>query len=52
VGCVDDEKALLALLVARLETMIRRDPPSWHHWPGVAAFFSRAEMAGASAGHV
>jgi hypothetical protein len=51
-GCVDDEKALLALLVARLEAMIRRDPPSWHHWPGVAAFFRRAEMAGASAGHV
>ena len=50
-GRIEDEEALLALLVARLEEMIRRDPPSWHHWPGVAAFFRTAGMAEASTAH-
>lgn len=37
-GVADDEQALLGRLVARLERLVRADPPSWHHWPGLAAF--------------
>jgi hypothetical protein len=51
-GKFEDEQALLGLLVARLEAMIRRDPASWHHWPGVSAFFQRAGIAEASTAHV
>jgi hypothetical protein len=50
-GQAEDEEALLARLVARLEAMIRSDPPSWHHWPGVGAFFQRAGMTKETAAH-
>lgn len=38
VGCVEDEQKLISLVVSRLEVLIRGDPPSWHHWPGLSAF--------------
>ena len=40
---VQDEQAAGAQVVAILEAAIREDPPAWHHWSGVNAFFANPE---------
>lgn len=50
-GSIGNEKDLLTLLVSRLEAMIRNDPASWHHWPGIQAFFQNVGMAESQTSH-
>jgi phosphatidylinositol dimannoside acyltransferase len=49
-GSFSDERALLTVLVSRLETLVRSDPASWHHWPGIGTFHQRAGIAGSKPG--